>query len=198
MVKSNSRLRLAICVLLFISACGSPQAQSSVSSPEPRIFAADGIDNPRIQFIWLELPQSIEPGQAEVRLFIAQIEPPEPILPSPNELRCELKPEDEPAILGPESVPFEFTSEGTFSGSYTFRACPECIECYINWDTILEITGVISAEGVNLEIAIKHLGHNVPGSFVSAELEPTLNPSQVPIIVCNHTLECQEIVFVNR
>nr|NIP25977.1 hypothetical protein [Phycisphaerae bacterium]NIW45300.1 hypothetical protein [Gammaproteobacteria bacterium]NIX29792.1 hypothetical protein [Phycisphaerae bacterium] len=106
--------------------------------------------------------------------------------------------ENEFARLGPERVPFEFNKDGTFFGSYTYKACPECIECYMNWDYNLSITGLISPETVVLDIAIKHFGHNVPGSFVSAELELARNATQEPQISCNQALECKEIALVSR
>jgi hypothetical protein len=146
----------------------------------------------------LELPDPIETGLADVRLFLAQTKPPEPIGPTPTELRCELSSPDEYAILGSERVPFEFMEDGTFVGSYSFMACPECIECYMNWETTLEITGRISQETVILDIAIKHFGVNVQGSFVSAELKLASNTNEEPRITCNQMIECQEIDFVTR
>lgn len=197
-MNNNPRLSLLTFIILLLSACSSPEVYSSEPLPKSKIYLAEGIDNARIQYIWLELPPSIEPGQADVRLFIAQTEPPEPIVPTPNELRCELSSPDEYAILGPERVPFEFMEDGTFVGSYSFMACPECVECYMNWETTLEITGTFSQETVNLDIAIKHLGVNVQGSFVSAELELASNTSEEPRITCNQMIECQEIDFVFR
>jgi hypothetical protein len=197
-VINNPRFPLILCVVLIISACSSPQVYSSDPLTKSKIFLAEGIDNPRINFIWLELPDPVKPGEADVRLFIAKTSPPEPILPSPNELRCELSSADEYAILGPERLLFEFKRDDTFAGSYTFRACPECIECYINWDTTLEMTGVILPEGVDLEIAIKHLGHNVQGSFVRAELKPVSNVDEEPRIICDQEIKCQEIDFFTR
>jgi hypothetical protein len=189
---------IAVCVILLLSACSSPEVYSSEPLPESIIFEAEGIDNAKIQFLWLELPAPIKPGFADVRLFLAKTEPPEPTIPNPNELQCILSSENEYAILGPERVLFEFKEDGTFLGSYTYKACPECIECYMNWDYTLEITGSISQETVLLDIAIQHIGHNVQGSFVSAELALASNTNKEPRISCNHTIECKEIVFVTR
>ena len=197
-MNNNPRLFLALYIILLLTACSSPEVFSSEPLPESIIFAAEGVDNARIQFLWLELPASIEPGLADVRLFLAKTDPPEPTIPNPNELRCILSTENDNGILGPERIPFEFKEDGTFSGNYTYKACPECIECYINWDTTLEITGTISQETVFLEIAIKHMGHNVQGSFVSAELAIVSNANQEPRITCNRMIECKEIVFVTR
>jgi hypothetical protein len=189
---------ITVCVILLLSACSSPEVYSSEPLPESTIFVAEGIDNDRIQFLWLELPVPIKPGSAEVRLFLAKTEPPEPTIPTPNELRCELSSANEYAILGPERILFEFKEDGTFLGSYSYKACPECIECYINWDTTLEITGSITEETVFLDIAILHMGHNVQGSNVSAELALASNTNEEPRITCNQTIECKEIVFVTR
>jgi hypothetical protein len=198
LMKNNLWLSLVICIILLLTACSSPEVYSSAPLSESRIFVAEGVDNARIQFIWLELPDPITPGQADARLFLAKTEPPEPIAPTPNELRCELSSGNEYAILGPERVPFEFMGDGTFVGSYAFMACPECIECYMNWETTLEITGAISQETVTLDIAIKHLGVNVQGSFVSVELELASNTDEEPRITCNNMIECQEIFFITR
>jgi|GEM_PF-3046135 hypothetical protein len=191
-------LFMKVCVILLLSACSSAEVYSSEPLPESTIFVAEGIDNAIIQFIWLELPAQIEPGSADVRLFLAKTEPPEPSIPNPTNLRCLLTTEDESAILGPERVPFEFMEDGTFWGSYTFRACPECIECYMNFDYTLEITGAIAEETVTLDIAVKHIGLNVPGSFVSAELALAGDTSHEPRITCNQALECAQIVFADK
>lgn len=197
-MNNNPGLFLAVCVVLLLPACVSPEVYPSESLPEKTIFVGEGIDNARIQFLWLELPASIKPGLADVRLFLAKTEPPEPTIPNPNELRCKLSSANEYAILGPERIPFEFKEDGTFLGSYTYKACPECIECYMNWDYTLEITGAISQETVFLEIAIQHIGQNVQGSFVSAELAIVKNANKEPQITCNRIIECQEIVFITR
>jgi hypothetical protein len=184
-------------VTLLLSACSSPEVYSSEPLQESNIFIAEGVDNARIQFLWLELPDPIKPGLSDARLFLAKTEPPEPNIPNPSELRCILSTENDSAILGPERVPFEFNEDGTFFGSYTYEACPECIECYVNWDYTLEITGSISGETVFIDIAIKHFGHNIQGSFVSAELQLTSNANEEPRISCNQMIECKEIVFVS-
>jgi len=189
---------LALCTVLFLSVCNSPEIYSSEPLSDSKSFMAEGIDNFKIQFIWLEIPTTIKPGKEEVRLFLAKTDPPEPTIPNPNGLRCILSSESEIAIVGPERIPFEFKEDGTFSGSYTYKACPECIECYMNWDYTLDITGAILEETVVLEIAIKHFGHNVQGSYVNAKLEPVTNGNKEPRISCNRMLVCQEIVFVNR
>lgn len=182
---------------MLTSACRSPEVHSSEPLNESKIFAAEGVDNARIQFLWLELPDIVRPGVAEVRLFLAKTEPPEPSIPNPNDLQCRLSAENEYAILGPETVPFEFMENGTFLGSYTYRACPDCIECYMNWDYNLEITGSISQETVFLDITIQHFGLNVPGSFVSAQLELASYHNKEPRIACNRLIECKEIEFVS-
>ena len=189
---------ITVCIILLLSACSSPKVYSSEPLPESTIFVAEGIDNTIIQFLWLELPAPIEAGLADVRLFLAKTEPPEPIIPTPNELRCKLSSANEYAILGPERILFEFKEDGTFSGSYTYKACPECIECYMNWDYTLEITGSLSQETVFLDIAIQHIGHNVQGSFVSAELALARNTNKEPRITCNRAIDCKEILFVTR
>ena len=189
---------ITVFVILLLSACSSPDVYSSEPLPESTIFVTEGIDNARIQFLWLELPAPIKPGLADVRLFLAKTLPPEPTIPNPNELRCKLSSANEYVILGPERILFEFKEDGTFLGSYTYKACPECIECYMNWDYTLEITGSISQETVFLDIAVQHIGHNIQGSFVSAELALAGNTNKEPQITCNRAIECKEIFFVTR
>ena len=145
---------------------------------------------------WLEVPKSLGTGEDYVRLFLAKNEPPEPAIPNPNDLRCILSAENEFAVLGPEKVPFEFMDDGSFTGSYTYRACPDCIECYMNWDYTLEMTGSISDETVLLDIAIVHFGHNVQGSYLSTELTPAKNAKTEPRIQCNRLIECDRVKFV--
>ena len=161
------------------------------------VFVAEGINNFKIQFIWLEIPAPIKEGIADVRIFLAKTDPPELAIPNPSNLRCILS-ENETAILGPERIPFEFKEDGTFSGSYTYKACPECIECYMNWDYTLEMTGAIMDEKVVLDIAIKHFGLNVQDSYVSARLEKANDGTKEPRIACNQVIACQKINFVKR
>jgi len=159
---------------------------------------AEGIEDAKIQFIWLEVPASIKPGVEYVRLFLARTDPPEPAIPNPNELRCTLLSENEKAILGPERIPFEFKENGEFVGTYVYKACPACIECYMNWDYTLEMTGKITEERIRLDIAIKHFGHNVQGSYLSAELQPVPDVDKEPRITCNRAIQCKDIVFATR
>ncbi len=193
----RSVVLIAFCMNMLLSACSSSGVYSGDPQKESVIYLAEGIDNTRIQFIWLELPAQINPGSAEVRLFLAKTTPPEPTIPNPNELKCELSSENEYAILRPESLLFDFKEDGTFEGSYTYKACPTCIECYMNWDYTLNITGSISTEMIILDIAIVHVGHNVPGSFVNAELE-LANNNKEPRISCNRNIDCNEIEFIGR
>ena len=134
----------------------------------------------------------------DIRLFLAKIIPPEPTIPNPNELRCTLISANETAILGPERIPFEFKEDGTFVGSYTYKACPDCIECYLNWDTTLQITGTVLDETILLVIAIVHIGHNVQGRYLSTELGLVNDADVESRITCNRLIACDEIEFVRR
>ncbi len=195
----NVKLKfLAVFIILLPSACSSPEVYSSDPLPESKIFMAEGIKNEKIQFIWLEVPVSIKPGEEYVRLFLAKTDPPEPAIPNPNELRCTLSSENEKAILGPEKIPFEFKENGEFIGAYIYKACPTCIECYMNWDYTLELTGTIAEETILLDMAIKHFGHNVQGIYMSAELQLVPNANKEPRITCNQNISCKEIKFVKR
>ena len=198
-MKITARVGLiSVLFILLQSACTSPEVFSSEPLQESAIFAAEGIKNEKIEFAWMEFPTPIEAGMHDVRLFLAKTQPPEPTIPNPNELRCILSAKNETAILGPERVPFEFKADGSFVGSYTSQACPECEECYMNWDYTLEMAGVIFEETVFLDIAIKHFGHNVQGSYLSVELKLMKNPDKEPRITCDRMIKCKEIEFVDR
>ena len=67
---NNPRILLALFVILLLSACNSPEVYSSEPLPESKTFMAEGVDNPIIQLLWLELPDAIKPGLADARLFI--------------------------------------------------------------------------------------------------------------------------------
>jgi len=188
---------LIISLSLLLTACSSPEVFTSQPLPDSAIYMADGIQNEKIQMVWMEVPKSLEAGEQMVRLFLAKQEPPEPTIPNPNELRCILESDDEFAILGPEKIPFEFMENGSFTGSYTYRACPDCIECYMNWDYTIEMTGLISDETVSLDIAIVHFGHNVQGSYLSTELTLAENVNKEPRIKCNRLIECKSVKFVS-
>ncbi len=187
---------LAIFIAFALSGCQSAEIYSSPPLPESVIYMADGIQNSKVQMAWLEIPEPRQPGDEYVRLFLGKNEPPEPTIPNPNDLRCTLTVENEFAILGPEKVLFEFADDGSFTGSYTYKACPDCIECYMNWDYTLEMSGSITEDTVNLDIAIVHFGHNVQGSYVSAKLVPAKNVNKEPRIKCNSLIECSKIKFV--
>ncbi len=186
------------CIILLLSSCSSPEVISSEPLAESNIFMAEGIKNEKIQFIWIEIPASIKSGEEFVRLFLAKTDPPEPAIPNPNELRCILSSENKKAILGPEGIPFEFRENGEIAGSYTYKACPTCIECYMNWDYTLEMTGTIAEETIQLDIAIKHFGLNVQGSYVSTELHLVPDAIKEPRITCDRAIHCKDIVFVTR
>jgi hypothetical protein len=185
-----------ISLSLLLTACSSPEVFTSQPLPDSVIYMANGIENEKIQMIWMEVPKSLEAGEQMVRFFLAKNEPPEPTIPNPNDLRCMLESDDEFAILGPEKVPLEFMEDGSFRGSYTYRACPDCIECYMNWDYTLEMAGSISDERVLLDIEIVHFGHNVQGSYLSAELTLAENANREPRIKCNRLIECKGVKFV--
>ena len=188
---------LIISLSLLLTACSSPEVYTSQPLPDAIIYMANGIQNEKIQMIWMEVPKSLEAEEQMVRLFLAKNEPPEPTIPNPNDLRCILQSDDEFAILGPEMVPLEFMEDGSFTGIYTYRACPDCIECYMNWDYTLEMAGSISDERVLLDIEIVHFGHNVQGSYLSTELTLTKDTKKEPQIKCNRLIKCKGVKFVN-
>jgi len=133
-----------------------------------------------------------------VRIFLARTDPPQPVIPNPSGLKCSLESESDFADLGPETIRFRFDEDGSFTGGYTYRACSDCVECYMNWDYTFEFSGVISEENALLEIAVKHIGFNVQGSYLSVELETLAGSAQQPQIQCSGDLTCKEMKFVDR
>jgi len=193
----NKRLiLLTVSVALLLAACGAPKIYSSQPLSESVIYMSDGIENSKIQMVWLEVPTHLKSGDVYVRLFLAKHEPPEPTIPNPNDLRCTLASDDEFALLGPEKSLFELMEDGSFTGIYTYRAGPDCIECYMNWDYTLEMTGAINGETVLLDIAIVHFGHNVQGSYLSTTLT-SLKNNKEPQMKCNRLIECSKVKFID-
>lgn len=174
----------------------------SLPRPSPQheysVYRLEDLDHPLIQFIWLEIPEPLETGEVDVGLFLARTNPPEPLIPNPTELKCTLKSKDAAADLVPEQVAFQFSDDGSFTGIYTYRACPECVECYMNWDYMLELSGVLHEEKALLDIAVRHIGLNVQGSYLSVELERLDETDQQPQIECKGDGTCAGIVYVNR
>jgi len=74
---------LAISFALTLPACNSPEIYTSQPLPDSVVYMADGIENEKIQMIWLEVPRSPQLGEEIVRLFLAKNEPPEPTIPIP-------------------------------------------------------------------------------------------------------------------
>ncbi len=184
--------------IVLLCACSPFSNPERPARPDVSVYQASAIDNPLIQYIWLEIPQPFEPGTAEVRLFLARSSPPEPVIPNPTGLKCILESEEAYAELGPEMVTFKFSEDGSFRGSYTYRACPECVECYMNWDYTLEFSGAIEGESATLDIGVRHIGLNVPGSYLSVEMERLAGNTHQPQMRCRADGTCTEIVTVDR
>ncbi len=191
--------KLAIIFLaVYLCACSPVSIPENFRQSEYAIYQAAGIENNLIQFIWLEVPEPFEPGAADVRIFLARTNPPQPVIPNPGPLACTLENEAAFADLTPEIITFQFGADNSFTGSYTFPACPECVECYMNWDYTFEFSGVISEENALLEIAVKHIGLNVQGSYLSKEMERLAENSRQPQIRCRADGTCTKIFTVDR
>ena len=83
---------LAVFLNLTRLACSSPEVYTSQPLPDSVIYMADGIENEKIQMVWLEVPKSPGVGETDVRLFLAKHEPPEPTIPNPNDHGAETFP----------------------------------------------------------------------------------------------------------
>jgi hypothetical protein len=184
--------------LIILCACSPFSVPEAPQQSESVVYQVERIENNLIQFIWLEVPEPLEPGEADLRIFLARTNPPQPVIPNPGPLACTLENEAAFADLTPEIITFQFSPDNSFTGSYTFPACPECVECYMNWDYTFEFSGEIHAESAMLDIAVKHIGLNVQGSYLSVEMERLTAPSREPRIQCRGDGTCTEMIFVDR
>ncbi|MBI4788469.1 MAG: hypothetical protein HY782_15670 [Chloroflexi bacterium] len=97
---SRIQLCLASLLLLALSACGSP------AKPEPtpstsRTYLAAQIEHFLVQYIWLELPERVQPGMQSVRVFMATTNPPKMMVPTMIDLPCVLASPDDSLEFGP-------------------------------------------------------------------------------------------------
>jgi hypothetical protein len=180
--------------LILASVCilniGSGQTLKS------RSFIATGIEDSRVQYIWLELPERIEPGRQSVRVFMATTNPPKMILPTMSDVPCMLSNPNEFLAFGPIALPFEFEENGKFKSSYTWLACAKCDhDCYMPSDFTLYITGTIRQDVVSLELAMYHYGKPAPVPFVNVELRKA-QTAEEPRMECNRHRECKDIYYV--
>ena len=106
--------------LIILCACSPFSVLEAPQQSESAVYQVERIENNLIQFIWLEVPEPLGTGAADVRLFLARDNPPQPVIPNPTGLKCTLEDQDAFAVLNPVLVTFMFGDGGSFTGSYTF------------------------------------------------------------------------------
>jgi hypothetical protein len=76
----------------------------------------------------LELPENIEIGSNDIRVFMARTDPPAMLVPTEIEFPCMVQSEDEYLEFRAETLSFEY--DGTqLVGSCEWMACASCVEC---------------------------------------------------------------------
>jgi len=182
---------------LVLSACGEPPVADGVLPSDTNVFLAENIDNRQIQLVWVELPSNLNLGDNEIRLFMARLHPPGMLVPTETELPCIIQSKNEYMDLRPVSIPIEFDGK-QIMGSYTWNACASCIECYLDWETTIEIIAEVEQNKMDLSIGIRHMGHNIQGDFLHIELLQEKPDSNEPRVLCRRSFDCMDVEFVPR
>lgn len=182
---------------LSIAACGVIPSMRSTVPSDINIFQAQDIDSRQIQFIWIELPSSLYLGRNDIRVFMARTDPPGMLVPTETELPCIIQSENKYLDLRPITIPFVYDGR-QLVGSYTWNACATCIDCYMDWETTMEIIGVIEDDRMDLSIGIRHMGHNIQDNYLRVELWKEAPNSKEPRILCRRSFDCREMEFVPR
>ena len=195
-MRINQFLTVGI-MCFFLVACGkSPSVNGGVPS-DTSIYQAHDIANRQIHFIWIELPSSLNLGSNEIRVFMARTDPPGMLVPMETELPCLIQSDNEYLDLRPVTLPFEFDGR-QLVGSYTWNACASCVECYMDWDTTMEIFGIMEQDKIALSIGIRHSGHNIQDDYLQIELRREKPSLMEPRILCRRSSDCKNLEFVSR
>jgi hypothetical protein len=181
----------------FLVACGSAPITDGFVPPDISVYQAHDIANRQIHFIWIELPSNLNLGTNDIRVFIARTDPPGMLVPTETELPCIIQYENDYLDIRPVTLPFEYDGS-QLSGSYDWKACASCVECYMDWETTMEIVGAMEQNKIALTIGIRHMGHNVQDDFLRTELWPEKLSSQEPRILCRRSNDCKNIEFAPR
>jgi hypothetical protein len=166
----NIKQLLSVGTLGFaLFACGGAPIIDGVVPADIGIYMAQDISNRQIHFVWMELPSSLNLGTNDVRIFMARTDPPGMLVPTETELPCIIRSENDYLDIRPVTLPFEYDGR-QLVGSYTWKACASCVECYMDWDTTMEIVGTIEQDKMALSIGIRHMGHNIQDDFSTRAL----------------------------
>lgn len=184
----------AILLAMMLVGCSHSAPQDQVIPTDVRAFMVEEVEHSQVQFIWIKLPRELRIGATTVHVFIARQEPPGSVVPMETELPCILESEDE--VLEIRPVPIEFQYDGErLLGQYSWWACASCIDCYMDWETRMEIELTPGEDSLLVSLAIRHMGHNVREDYLRAEL-PELEPSlKEPRMQCAIS-GCDPVEFV--
>jgi hypothetical protein len=190
-------VKAVVVVPLFffvLFACRPNPKPTIRTGPPPDAFLVDDIDGDQVDLVWFEFPPDIQPGANEIQVFMARLDPPAMLVPMETELPCQLESQEEYLDFGP--IPIVVIFEDTrFVGSYSWQACASCIECYMDWETRMELEGEYLADMVELDIGIRHMGHNIQDTYLSLTVPKSTDPWTEPWIKCRSPSDCKPIRF---
>ena len=118
-------------------------------------------------------------------------------VPAVTELPCMVQSESDYLEIKPINLPFDYDGRQLI-GSYIWRACTSCVECYKDWDTRMEIVGIFDQDILNLNIGIRHMGHNIQDDYLQIELRQGKPNVNKPRMLCKRSFECQDLEFTAR
>ena len=182
---------------LLLVACGKLPVSDKFVPQDVIIYQADEISNRQINLIWLEVPSSLDVGANDVRVFMARTDPPGMSVPTESELPCIVQADGKYLDIRPVTLPFEFVGSQQ-ARRYKCMACASCVECYMDWETTMEIVGTIEQDKIDLSIGIRHMGHNIQDDFLRVELWPEEPDLREPRILCRRANDCMEVEFAQR
>ena len=180
-----------------LCACSQASIDEGVVPTDVTVYFVEDIPHQQINFIWIELPLELDPGENDVRVFMARTDPPGMLVPTETELPCIIQSEEEYLDLRPLTLPF-VVDGAQIVGSYSWMACASCVECYMNWETTMEIVGTIEQNKMELSVGIRHMGHNIQDDYVQLKLLQEEPSSKEPRIECRRASDCLDIEFVPR
>ena len=185
----------ALCLLCFdLVACSNASLFDNTPSPDIRVYMTKGDADSQVPFIWIELPPKLENGRNDVRVFMARRDPPGMLVPTETELPCIIQSANEHVELRPVALPFMYDGH-QLVGSYAWRACASCVECYMDWETTLEMVATLEENSIVLSIGIRHMGHNIQEDYLRIDLEQVNTTAKEPGIQCWNSDNCKQMEF---
>jgi hypothetical protein len=118
------------------------------------------------------------------------------LLPMVTEPPCILEDSEGFFDVRSETLLFDY-AEGQLMGSYTWGAYASCVECYLDWDTRMEIDVRAVGESLIVSIGTRHMGHNILQDYMQVELPKVKTTDKEPRILCSR-FECKRVQFVTK